>query len=575
MKKRTLFTMGLAAVLFAGCSDEATIENGGNTDGNGKAYVALRIQLPTTSANAGLGRAANDEFDEGTADEYKVNTVDVYYLDNGTVVDSKSYTDIAWQIPSAGTSITSEAVLPVEKVAEGIDQVLVMLNKPAGLTITNNTTTKENLEEAMTGITAKTFTGDSNNNFFMANAALSDGTLYVDVTPAKTEAAAMADTRTIYVERAVGKVSFNPSSSTGWLNDNTNVFWTYTVQNADGDATSPNTYVGDKITLTKYALDVTNTTSFPLHNAPTAYKDTLGTAAPQSNNRFMGTANYTGNAYYANNHDDNKKAGRMYYAIDPNYGTYVEADFAKAVVADTATTFAKKMNAVDYCLENTFNVANQKQNQTTRTLIQAVYVPHAFSNFDGTANNSYATASYTNGGKNWYTIGNSNKPYNNETLLEMAKMMTGNDNLTLKATAFKAGEQAFVADMFENETTENITALTQKLGKVTCYVNGVCYYVARIKHFGDTYTPWGAETSAPAGYEDYTAGDFLTMSKNYLGRYGIVRNNWYQLQVNKVTSPGSPVIPETPDTPDDEQYYYLQTTVKILDWAVRKQGIDL
>ena len=62
---------------------------------------------------------------------------------------------------------------------------------------------------------------------------------------------------------------------------------------------------------------------------------------------------------------------------------------------------------------------------------------------------------------------------------------------------------------------------------------------------------------------------------HYLGRYGIVRNNWYELELGKVSAPGSPTVPELSDKADDEQKYYLQATVKIMDWAVRKQSVDL
>ena len=59
-----------------------------------------------------------------------------------------------------------------------------------------------------------------------------------------------------------------------------------------------------------------------------------------------------------------------------------------------------------------------------------------------------------------------------------------------------------------------------------------------------------------------------------MGRYGVLRNNWYKLTVNSVAAPGSPIVPEIPNENDDEESYYLQTTVQIMDWAVRGQKLD-
>ena len=108
--------------------------------------------------------------------------------------------------------------------------------------------------------------------------------------------------------------------------------------------------------------------------------------------------------------------------------------------------------------------------------------------------------------------------------------------------------------------------------KISTYKEGVSYYIARIKHFGDGLTPWPATD----GNKD-TYGTGEDAKKRYLGRYGVVRNNWYELTVNKVTNPGSPDVPTVnPDTPDDEgDKYYVNCTVKILSWAKRVQNIDL
>jgi hypothetical protein len=111
---------------------------------------------------------------------------------------------------------------------------------------------------------------------------------------------------------------------------------------------------------------------------------------------------------------------------------------------------------------------------------------------------------------------------------------------------------------------EIIKVNAQLNGQIKTYLDGVCYYIGRIKHFGNDETPWSQ------GNDTYgTPGNNL----NWLGRYGVLRNNWYDLKVNSISGPGEPVIPDTPDTPDDDNYNYINLSVKVLKWAKRGQEL--
>lgn len=104
--------------------------------------------------------------------------------------------------------------------------------------------------------------------------------------------------------------------------------------------------------------------------------------------------------------------------------------------------------------------------------------------------------------------------------------------------------------------------LTPNAG-ISTYANGESYYIARIKHFGDALTPW-------------KSGAYGTDNLKYLGRYGMLRNNWYELNVQSVSGPGYPDVPDVkPNTPDDEDDKYIKVSVKILKWAKRSQNVDL
>ena len=98
---------------------------------------------------------------------------------------------------------------------------------------------------------------------------------------------------------------------------------------------------------------------------------------------------------------------------------------------------------------------------------------------------------------------------------------------------------------------------------IATYLNGEAYYIARVKHFNEL-THWNA---GQAYGSDNAA---------FLGRYGVLRNNWYDLSVNSISGLGYPEVPEVkPTVPDDENDQYINVEVKILDWAKRSQSIDL
>lgn len=99
---------------------------------------------------------------------------------------------------------------------------------------------------------------------------------------------------------------------------------------------------------------------------------------------------------------------------------------------------------------------------------------------------------------------------------------------------------------------------------INTYLEGATYYIARVKHFGDALTKWNSG-------ENYGKDN-----GKYLGRYGMLRNNWYDLSVDNVYGPGYPGVPPVdPTLPDDENEKYLSVSVKILSWAKRSQSVDL
>ncbi len=528
MKTKSFIAMSMVAALAAGCSSDDIVggeDNNNGTNTSGKAFVALNIMLPSTNGT----RSVNDKFDQGTPNEYKVNSVKVTYYskeDGKTVVDTKTYKagDLAWDTPSTpANGITTKAILPVEEVDfSGDALVLVEVNTPVGLTVSPDNAVQTTTAEKLIG-------GATKDGFFMTNTVNADGTSLVNVKSygTKLEAQANANRQNIYVERAVAKVDLNVAS-TGWTD---NVY----------EIPAGETNAGAKIEIAKWQLDVTNNVMFPIRKFAGKGKFDTGYG------RFYGVETY-----------------RTYWAEDPNYSANGAAGDFNIITADASIT--NNVGSFEYCLENTFNTEHQKQSQTTRALVKAVYTPAG-----------------KTPGKTWYTLGGGTTAYSTDEVVAAIATTLGKSvsEIALIEAAIPAGESEFNDTRFTVNSaipsSEQVTAVQNTLGKIHAYKNGICYYAIRIKHL-DNYCPWGGELNAyetgGTAYVDYTTGTD-EMEQHYLGRYGVVRNNWYQITISTVSQPGTPTIPELPDTPDDEQKYYLQATINILDWAVRTQSVDL
>ena len=266
--------------------------------------------------------------------------------------------------------------------------------------------------------------------------------------------------------------------------------------------------------------------------------------------------------------DDSK---RIYWAIDPNYTDgsaeedYITANFNK--ISENDVTNAADVTAPVYILENTFDVANQMRNRTTRAIIKATFAPK------------------DQEPETFYTIGSANTIYTKELMQTFIKgqavhLLTGkndaskytfapNTSVSNTAGAHSIGKQ----DIFYDGTVltpEEVATLNDAIGTINTYKDGICYYVARIQHFGEKYTQW--KPGDPTYGQDKDAN---AAANYYLGRYGAVRNNWYELQISDIKNLGNPTIPEAPDTPDDENYYYISFKVNIHSWAKRVQNVTL
>lgn len=544
--------------------------------------------MPTTSGT----RAANDKFDGGTASEYTVNDATLLIFKKaGTSENEFEYVETAklgnlepWKKDNTtGNGITTEATITAElkkaTVGEKGDYyALVILNNEAGtgnkVTLPSGSTTPPTTYGAWNAATNATNLLDNTKGFYMANApefkaADQEPTTLVQIKGIyrTKEEAHSKPGATVHVERGLAKVTVGKGTGDDYFK---------------GAKASGTKYSKDDVKITNWALDVTNKKSFPVH---VTFGLKAGLTSPDQTvpayaNIWKDAAAITGTAPATSRFVSHPATGafkRVYWGIDPNYSMDLsdvakcKAQFTIAKADGTDAKWTESSKAL-YCLENTFDIKNMLQGQTTRVLLKATYTPNAL-------------ASATE--KTFFMIGNSSDIWTKDNLIKQitskaneALKTTNTLKVELKGDLLKAGTHFLTIEnvSIKDGETEKVntpglvTQLNDKLGLdetngvgIKTYKNGESYYIARIKHFGDDLTPW------KEGDKTYDSNNL-----NWLGRYGVLRNNWYDLTIEKISGPGYPDVPEVkPDTPDDEDTKYINVSVKILDWAKRSQKVDL
>lgn len=599
MKKQFGLPLMLASALaFSACSSDDVAENGNGslTDFTNGGYVKMAINMPTVKSSEGAFKGVNDSYQDGTPDEYAVNNTTVIMFqgnnENDAIFHSAYNITKAWTPQPAPNGQISSILQLTKKVNEpaiGSNlYALVVVNHNGLLEVgtdhtlkvntvgfTGNFTDFKNEVATAANVSGTNFSG-AGKGLFMANAPLSKGTggtaksdgpvttlvnLSSDVYPTETAAEA-APAAHIYIERGVAKVTFiNPKTDASFTTD--------AFSNGKGVANV--TY-----TMDGWSLDITNKESFLVrHVNPNwnAYKTDIPAVSPvpvtvANPFRFVG---------HTEVHDD---LYRTYWAEDPNYSSTPAAAFNKvAGVADINKGFGSDKPL--YCLENTFNVDNQNQDATTRAIVRVKV------KINGTEGDFYTV----NGGKTTlYSQANLDNLVKN-AIITNADVVAANGRTAPTATAINLsystpdannvqtvdGIDLTLADgtLLSSKTNYNniLTAVNDAVKNITKYVDGYVYYPVRIKHFGDELTPWAQAYDA-----NITTGKIYPATnkeERYLGRYGVVRNNWYELEVNSIKGIGYAVIPPANNVPDDVLDQYISVKINILSWAKRKQSEKL
>lgn len=615
--KKIYLPLALAATLALGaCSSDNVIDNGGSSpiDLSKGGFVKMSLNLPTDN-----NRGSRADLDDGLANEYGIKNAYLVLFEGKDEHNKENEATFkgAYELNSSdfeNVGDTPNHVTLTKRIAFANDTkpqsgrklfALVVLNNNglftvdatkheltfasnvtpgAYATIANFANFSKALASTSTDGTTPFASNVATNGIFMTNAPLStqpggatdpgaiktlaDVTSNIYTTEAEAKSKPAAE---IYVERAVAKVTVQSESKTNVLE-----------ANKDNDASK----ISYK--LYNWAVDNTNKKSYIVRQYDNNWNKLYSDKAADANKyRFVWSSPVNPNA------TNDNKLYRTAFAQDPEYATTTaNADNYNRIAsnASMSTAFGNSTAFGDehpqYCNENTFQVTAQNQDQTTRVVL-------------GVKMSAPGTTTYD---EDLYTVnGNKEVVYTKATLAERLKNILLNepavktwikthttysfdiafDNTTAGATTitkatFKDNTTAAGApdEKLESFTPEQ---LNKALPKIVRYKGGVAYYAVRIKHFGDSDTPWNvAGQGVKAGVNSliYPSATGTNIDW-FLGRYGVVRNNWYDISVNKIQTLGDATTPALSNTPDDVLDNYISVSINVLSWSMHTQGADL
>lgn len=613
--KKIYLPLALAATLALGaCSSDNVVDNGGSNpiDLSKGGFVKMSLNLPTDN-----NRGSRATLDDGLANEYGIKNAylvlfegenkkseneatfrGAYELENSDFKDFEAVGDDPNHV-----TITKRIAFANDTKPQTGNKLyaLVVLNNNGLFTVdanhkltfnTSNVSATDyvsasnfiNFSKALastsTDGTTPFASNVATNGIFMTNAplctkhggnadpgtdakikTLADVTDNIYTTEAEAKSKPAAE---IYVERAVAKV---------------------TVQDKN-DKLVANQNISYK--LYNWAVDNTNKKSYIVRQYDESWNSINSnkvTAADASKFRFVWDKPVNPNA------TDDNKLYRTAFAQDPEYKTTTaDADNYNRIASNAKMTLSPTFGNEhpQYCNENTFQVTAQNQDQTTRVVLGVKMSAPGTTTYDAdlyTVNDNkevvYTKATLAERLKNIIL-------HNDPAVNTWAKTHTTNVSLditfnedvagktTIKEVTLKGKTAAGAAD--ETFAGTFTTDFDNALPNIVRYKGGVAYYAVRIKHFGDSDTPWNKEG------QGVTAGGNSLIYPNpsagasdgwFLGRYGVVRNNWYDISVNKIQTLGDATIPAFTNYPDDVLENYISVSINVLSWSKHTQGADL
>ncbi|MDY3068910.1 MAG: Mfa1 family fimbria major subunit [Parabacteroides sp.] len=570
MKKRVLFITALSACFCVSCDKDLDTGNVNGSSSNDVAFVNISLNLPTndgtTRALSKDGTGGNGNFFDGLPEEYQVKdailvifqgaseetaqfhqaiNLGTDFVNNGTPdgpITSTYKTVLKVKKPTENNQLFGLAILNANNLfqvvpatdEDGLDKL--QWKSPGSFEFTDFTGSYTSLQSSYNIASASIASAER--GFLMLNApqGTKEGDEPQDGQDVFTlvsmqyydteEAANNSSADPIYVERVVSKATVKLGNGAV---DNT-----LTVN--DGY------YKGASVTFDGWKLNITNKSTFLLRKVEgwDTWKTYYNKDAASKENRFFGL---TSNPV------------RVHWAVDTNYGSSKEDDFTiyseqKQPDSWNSITDLKP----EYCLENTTTAVDMDKNKLTSVLFKTVFTPKD-----------------TRPGDSFFVMGLNEAIYTTEQFVTSVNNVIYPNKITSDKISGNQGHTYKTADeisqwlSISQEDAQKLLDHHVFHDGIKYYKDGVTYYFATtIKHFGDYYTPYLGDKS------------HISYNENeHLGRFGMLRNNWYELVVRSVSGPGEPEIPTEPEEPVDKENAYINVSVNILPWTIRRQEVDL
>lgn len=220
-----------------------------------------------------------------------------------------------------------------------------------------------------------------------------------------------------------------------------------------------------------------------------------------------------------------------------------------------------------YCHENTMEAAAQDYNNTTKMVIKAQFAPTGVELGDSWFRVGDDIMTFAELDASYVTAGTTDKIKYKAFLdkllgADRTKGWTGEGKAETVSLADldAVTNGGYIAATVEDQIIENVP---ENMYLIQYYQKSVCYYDVNIKHDN-------------------------RVDERKLARWGVVRNNWYTLTVNKISEAGKPYIPDPTDpdikdptnpdpvdpTPDDLDAF-ISVSITLNNWTTWSQGVDL
>lgn len=626
--------MAAAGLFLAACSEKDEVAQGAQTkDFTDGAFVGVSIQMPSASS---ASTRANEDFNDGVASEYAVKDAMLYIFSGADEASAKYVAQ--YQIGTTfemdgGNNVTStmnDATQISNELAEKITTsandvkyyAYVILNNNGVDVVCDASTTFADFKARQWAVIGTpvaegadpTAEGAFPNGLLMTNSPVSaaaGGAAEAPITDANystlveldktkifaTRAAAIAaPAACIFVERAAVKISVEAATGAnkvGTASDAPSIaFNNWQIVNF------PDNYYNTRKVQAAWgnlASDAT-ATDFPLWKDANKFRFVSGTAfGPQVPSAHTGPF-------------------RTYFAEDPTYDADVLLNRPQADVDNHWIA----MNIPGYTIENTFDVERQKWGNTTQVCFKATIgdgsdfytlnggdtfvadpqttVTNMVSGLPAVKNALQAAVDELVAADkaDWTEAGGTGTSPDygytaSVTVTFKATPTASKDGVELQADYTITGKNTDSTKDKDDLQAATAKAITDALAAalpsyvVSFHKGGVAYYNARIQHFGEYETPWSIskpfQTVIPGTTIAQIYGADPEATQRFLGRYGVVRDNWYKLTIDKVMHIGTaePIdvsAEGNKNIPDDQIENYLAVHVHIIPWVIRNQSIN-